>query len=56
MISFVGIYKSINRFFKEIILIDNSMLYNVLLVIFRFKLRVVVRWVVDFFCDKREIV
>lgn len=56
MISFARIYKSINCSFREIILIDNSMLYNVSSVIFRSKLRAVVRWVADFSCDKREIV
>lgn len=52
MVGFAGKYKSIHCSFREIILIDNSMLYNVSSVIFRSKLGAVVRWVADFLVIK----
>jgi len=52
MVGFAGKYKSIPCSFREIILIDNSMLYNVSSVIFRSKLGAVVRWVADFLVIK----
>lgn len=44
---FAGKYKSIQFSFREIVLIDNSMLYNVSSVIFGPKLRAVAGWVAD---------
>lgn len=52
VVGFTGKYKSIHCSFREIILIDNSMLYNVSSVIFRSKLGAVVRWVADFLVIK----
>lgn len=56
VISCAGLHKSINCSFREITVMDNSMLYNVSSAVFRAKLRAVARWVAEFSCDKREIV